>query len=137
MNFVTYENQSREGDDCLICLADRFCWFAFLLPPIWALANGLWLLLVGMVVVIAAFIQLTDFLALPGFSLYFLFALWLGFEANWMIGAKLIRGGWQDDSMVSAPSLMQAETRYFARQRRADRVARKSEQSDIQENSGQ
>lgn len=137
MNFVTYENQSREGDDCLICLADRFSWFAFLLPPVWALANGLWLLLVAMIAVMAAFIQLSEFSALPGFSLYFLFVLWLGFEANWLVGNKLIRRGWQDNSMVSAPGLMQAETKYFSSQRRMSRAAKIREQSKIKENSEQ
>ena len=135
MNYVTYENPGRKGDDCLICLPDRFSWFAFLLPPVWALANGLWLLLAVMIVSVMAFAQLSGFFALPGFSLYFLFALWLGFEANGLVGAKLIRGGWQDNSLVPASGLMQAETKYFSSQRRMHRMAQKRKQKETQENS--
>ncbi len=70
---------------------------------------------------------------MPGFSLYFLGALWLGFEASTLVGAKLQRRGWQDNSIVSAPSLMQAESRYFSSQRRIARATRQAQRQKEQE----
>jgi len=41
--FIIYQNPSRSDDKGFIFLKDGFNWLAFLLPPLWALVNRLWL----------------------------------------------------------------------------------------------
>lgn len=73
---------------------ERFSWFAFLLPPVYALAHGLWLAFLGLVLAMLV-------LGLAGrwlgddatFWLYGLMALWFGFEAPAFRARKLHRRG--------------------------------------------
>ena len=74
---------------------DRFSWFAALLPPVFALVQGLWLLLVGWVLTLL----LLGAFALWGggdaaFWLYAIGATLLGFEAPALRFGKLGRTGW-------------------------------------------
>lgn len=65
-----------------VAVAERFSWFAMLLPPVFALVNGLWLVLVFWIALVmglgfASRIIGTD----AAVSLYLLVAVFLGFEA--------------------------------------------------------
>ena len=121
--FLAHENLQRTGDDVLICLPDRFDWFAFLLPPIWAISKGLWGVLSIMLIVILGLTLALEIFSLPFFTLLLLGAWWLGFEANSLISAKLVRGGWGEAEVFFAPDLMQAERKFFGRKRRLARRA--------------
>lgn len=89
-------------------VAERFSWFAFLLPPVYALTHGLWLVLLGLVVAIFA-------LGFAGvwlgggttFWLYWLLALWFGFEAPAFRRRKLLRKGFSHagDTIAAAEDL--------------------------------
>ena len=69
-------------------VAERFSWFAFLLPPVYALVHRLWLAFLGLVVVILALGFAGRWLGGDAaFWLYGLMALWFGFEAP----AELVR----------------------------------------------
>lgn len=75
---------------------EKFSWFAAILPPVYALAHGLWLELVAYVVAVVAL----GFSALwigPDTArlLYLLFAIWIGFAAASVRRRKLIRTGWR------------------------------------------
>jgi hypothetical protein len=77
--YSVYERQ----DHAPSAVADRFSWFAALLPPVHALAHGLWLLLAGWIVAVAAVVALGWFGgADAAFWSYVLVAILIGFEAE-------------------------------------------------------
>ena len=116
--FIAHENPTRAGDDTLICLPERFSWFAFLLPPFWAIAKGLWRVLILMLVMLTAVLLANKFVNLPVFSIYLLGAWWLGFEASALQSTTLERRGWTVSESFFAQNLMQAERKFFGRKRR-------------------
>lgn len=116
--FVAHENPKRTGDDTLICLPERFSWLAFLLPPVWAIAKGLWGILVVILVMMTAILLANKFVSLPVFSVYLLGAWWLGFEASSLQSATLERRGWTESGLYFAQNLMLAERKFFGRKRR-------------------
>ena len=70
-------------DQAPSAVADRFSWLAAFLPPVFALAHGLWLLLAGWVVGVAAVVALGWFGgADAAFWAYVLVAMLIGFEAG-------------------------------------------------------
>jgi hypothetical protein len=77
-----YSVFDRRLDEAPAVVADRFSWFAALLPPVWAVAHGLWLALIGYVVGVAAIVAASLYAGgEAGFWLYVLFAVLIGFEA--------------------------------------------------------
>ncbi len=107
----------------LICLADRFNWFAALLPPVWALANGLWLVLTLMVVFGAAIYGSGQMFALPLGLIYLLFVCWLGFEATAIHSRVLTKRGWKRGVDIIAADDLMAEQAYFASRMPAKELA--------------
>jgi Protein of unknown function (DUF2628) len=101
-----------------VAVADRFSWLAALLPPAFALVNGLWLLLLFWIVLVAglgyASLVIGDDAA--GW-IYVLVALFVGFEAPaFRRDALLARGYvWRGDLVAQAPDL--AERDFLARQK--------------------
>ncbi len=112
--FIPYQNEQRRGDDVLICLSDRFDWFAFLLPPLWALWNRLWMVLAVMVGFFLVLAFAGQYVVFPALSLYLLAAWWLGFEAGTLRGASLKRRGWRQGEPVLANDLLEAEQKVFS-----------------------
>jgi len=104
------------SDQDLVCLAERFNWFAFLLPPLWAASHGLWRQFILMFAALALFVAAGNFFALPVFSLYFVFALWLGFEASSIHARSLMRRGWRQEMDLIAPDQELAESRFWRHQ---------------------
>lgn len=87
---------------------EKFSWLAFLLPPVFALAHGLWLALVAYVVaVIALGFAGTVLGGAATFWLYLLFALWIGFAAPSLRRDALASRGWSHrrDLIAAAPDL--------------------------------
>ncbi len=101
----------------LVCLPDRFNWFAALLPPFWAAANGLWKVLALMLAVLFAMVALGMFFTLPVFGLYLLGAWWLGFEASNIHSRALVAKGWGEGVDIIASDALLAEQAYFTRKR--------------------
>jgi hypothetical protein len=99
-----------------VAVADRFSWLAALLPPVFALAHGLWLLLLFWIALAfgLGYISLVigDGAAV---AIYALVALFLGFEAPaFRRDALLARGYlWRGD--VVAPGADLAERDFLAR----------------------
>ena len=116
--FLLHENTERQDDKNLICLPDRFNWFAFVLPPIWALSNKLWFNFLAMILYVLASTLVGEFLILPTLALYVLAVVWLGFEANAILGKSYARRGWRALNPVVATNRLGAERRYFGRTRR-------------------
>lgn len=102
----------REPQTAPAVVADRFSWFAALLPPVFALAHGLWL---ELVVFILAVMLLGAAANLIGdsavFWIYVVFAAWIGFEAAALRRAGLRRRGWRyrTEVVAAAPDLAELE----------------------------
>ena len=76
--YSVYERQ----DEAPAAVADRFSWFASILPPVYALVHGLWLLLLGWVVLVAAIVALRLYGGGEAAAwTYILSAILIGFEA--------------------------------------------------------
>lgn len=95
----------KDATDVPAVVPERFSWFAALLPPIYALAHGLWLEL-------ALYVIALVLLSLSGsviggdaaFWIYVVFAIAIGFEAPSLRRAALRHQGWRLRGMVVAPS---------------------------------
>ena len=95
-----------KGSGDLRAIADRFDWFALLLPPLWAVWHGLWLTLAVQVLAVAL-AALWSPLAVPvaGFGL----AAILGFEGAAVRRAELRLRRWREAGLVEARSPEGAE----------------------------
>ncbi|MEM9027592.1 MAG: DUF2628 domain-containing protein [Pseudomonadota bacterium] len=93
-----------------------FNWFAALLPPIWMLANGLWLVLVGYIVLAtalqAAFTALEVGQAIQGAAALG-FNLLIGFEADSLKRWTLARRGWNLVGSVGGRNYATCERRFL------------------------
>ena len=97
-----------ERHDEASAVADRFSWFAAVLPPVYALVNGLWLLLCGWVVAVAAIGALGWYGGgEAAVCAYILGAILLGFEAPTFHRRALRHRGWQytGDYLAAEPDL--------------------------------
>ncbi len=116
MIYRLFSKSGGAADNDLVCLAEGFNWFAFLLPPFWAISHGLWRELILMFGAVVGVLIVGNFFALPVFSLYFLFALWLGFDASRIHGLALDRSGWHWETDLIAPDRLMAESRFWHQQ---------------------
>jgi hypothetical protein len=98
-----YSLYRRENQEPKV-VADRFSWFAALLPPVYALVHGLWLLLLGWVVAVLAVVALGLYAGgEAAFWTYILLAILTGFEAATLRRTRLGRHGWQYGGELFAP----------------------------------
>ncbi|GGF41679.1 hypothetical protein GCM10011321_35350 [Youhaiella tibetensis] len=89
-------------------VGERFSWFAFLLPPVYALVHGLWLAFLGLVLAILVLGFAGRWLGDDAtFWLYWLAALWFGLEAPAFRARKLHRKGYHHagDSIAAAEDI--------------------------------
>jgi hypothetical protein len=99
-----------------VAVGDRFSWSAAIVPPLFALFNGLWVLLVFWIALVLGLAYVSRVIGTDAAtSLYLLVALFLGFEAPaFRRDALLARGyQWRGDIIASAPDL--AERDFLAR----------------------
>ena len=95
---------------------DGFSIFAFILPPVWMLANRLWLVLIGYIVLVAAIYAVTQMTGAPDhWRSYAMLALSLliGFEADSLIRWTLDRRNWRFVGTVSGDNFDACERRFF------------------------
>lgn len=84
---------------------EKFSWLAAILPPVFLLAHGLWLELVGFALAVVALVLATPLLgADAAFWLYVLGAVWLGFAAPGLRRHALAWRGWTHRGARLAPS---------------------------------
>ncbi len=115
--FVLHQHPKDTTGANLICLSDRFNWFAALLPPFWAVANGLWKVLALMAAFFLTLMALGLVFELPVFGLYLLGAWWFGFEASNIHSRALVAKGWGEGVDIIASDALLAEQAYFTRKR--------------------
>jgi hypothetical protein len=98
-----------------VFVRDGFSFLAFLVPPLWLLANGMILVLIAFVV--AATAATMGVQALAGGQMAALVSLaisiWFGFEARGLRRWALARRGWRMSGVVEARDFREAERRYF------------------------
>lgn len=102
--------------EALVFLKDGFNLGAFLLGPVWLLANRLWLALAGYVVIVTlAGLALEGLDASPGWHGLLVLGLnaIIAFEAHALKAAKLDAEGWTLLGSVSGPSVRECERRFF------------------------
>ena len=99
-----------------VAVPDRFSWLAAILPPVFALAHGLWLLLVFWIALVLGLGYISLVIGdVAAATVYVLVAVFLGFEAPaFRRDALLLRGYvWRGDVIARAPDL--AERDFLAR----------------------
>ena len=109
---TTYAVFDRNANAAPAAVADRFSWFAAILPPIYLLAHGLFLALLGYLVATAGLIAASNWIGDDvAFWLYVLLSIWIGFEASGFRRAALVRNGWRyrADVIAAAADLAQVE----------------------------
>ena len=81
-------------DDDSVLIAERFSWFAALLPPVWMLSHKLWLEAVFWLAAMFGLVALGSFIGSEAvFWIYIIGAVWLGFEASAIRARSLKRRG--------------------------------------------
>ena len=91
---------------------ERFSWLAALLPPVFALLNGLWLLLVFWIALVVGLGYISRVIGDDAAVwLYALVALFMGFEAPAFRRDGLLARGfiWRGDVIASAEDLAQRD----------------------------
>jgi hypothetical protein len=119
--YTVHEPRPRKNEDAtdperFVFVRDGFYFWAFLLGPLWMLWRGLWLVLLLFVV---ASVTLWMGLTVAGlstavqFSVGFLVALLVGFEAASLRRWTFARRRWKNLGLVVAPDIESAERRFF------------------------
>jgi hypothetical protein len=99
---------ARDANEVPRVVPERFSWLAFLLPPVFAVWEQLWLELVAwlvLVMLLGAGVPVIGGTAV--FCIYGLLMLWIGFEAPALRAAALRRAGFTHltDLVAAGPDL--------------------------------
>ncbi|MBI1385997.1 MAG: DUF2628 domain-containing protein [Rhizobiales bacterium] len=119
--FTVYEPTGNGRDamaraESFVLVSEGFSWFAFLLAPVWAIANRAWLVLVG---VIAAAIGIELLLQAIGVAEWargfagLLVSLLIGLEAPNLLRWTLERKGYREAGMVSGADRALCELQFL------------------------
>lgn len=95
---------------------EGFSLFAFILPPVWMLANRLWLVLIGYLLILGALHGLITLLEIPEHWRYYVTMatnLVVAFEADALERWSLDRRSWRMVGAVSGTSFDECERRFF------------------------
>ncbi len=95
-----------------VAVADRFSWLAAILPPVFALLNGLWLLGLFWIALVGGLVYASSLIGDDAaFWLYVLVAVFLGFEAPAFRRDGLAARGflWRGDVIATAPDLAERD----------------------------
>lgn len=121
IGFTVHEQPSPPADreeraEKLKFVREGFSVLAFVLPPIWMIANRLWLVLIGYVLVLGAIYGLITLLEIPDHWRYYAglaLNLLVGFEADTLERWSLDRRNWRMVGAVSGTSFDECERRFF------------------------
>jgi Protein of unknown function (DUF2628) len=101
----------------LVFVADAFSWSAFLFAPLWALANRLWLVLLGYVAIVAVIIAGNRFLGLGDTAANAIMIaavhVLVGLESSSLKRWTLGRRGWRFAGSVVGRNGAECERRFF------------------------
>ena len=97
---------------------DGFKWGAFAFGPLWLLRHRLWLELFFFIVVAGLLFVGREFYGLEPeamAAIYFVIAVFLGYEGTSMLEGKLERKGFRCADVVAGSNIDEIERRFFAR----------------------
>jgi len=109
-------DQTAPDPERFVFVRDGFSFWAFLLGPLWMLWHGLWLVLVGYLVLAAALqfiLRAAGAQSALAFAAGALLALLVGFEAATLRRLTLARRRWKNVGIVVGDDLESAERRFF------------------------
>ncbi|MEZ5841679.1 MAG: DUF2628 domain-containing protein [Hyphomicrobiales bacterium] len=118
--YLAYSPSVASGDEAdladeVVFIKDAFSWGALIFGPIWLIANRMWLVLAGWLVVVAALSALDYWLGGPGPAVVnTLFNLLFALEANNLKGWTLEKKGWQFLGVAAGHDQDESERKYFA-----------------------
>jgi hypothetical protein len=102
--------------DRFVFLRERFSWAAFLFGPLWMIWRRLWIVLIVYLIVLGLVefgLRRFGIASQARFTVFFLIALLIGFEAASLRRWTLLRRGWRDRGIVIADDIELAERRFF------------------------
>lgn len=116
MTLFAIYSKPDDGPEAVEAVKLGFSWPAFLFTPVWALLHRAWLVLLVWVITALILDQVGIVIGYgAAFSLYCVFALWVGFAAPQIRERGLERRNWLAHGDVSAPSVEGAETIWLTR----------------------
>ena len=115
--WTVWEHDRHDGDariENAVFVRDGFSWLAFLVPPIWCLANGMIVVFIAVAVAGGAAVMAAQLTLGGGLASLFplALALWFGFEAHALKRWAMARRGWTLAAVVEARRFPVAERRY-------------------------
>ena len=114
--YSVYQGPEARGDQDLIFIKDGFCWPALVLPFIWPVWRGLWLVALSVLVLLVAVsvaVQAGWLAPLTGTAIEIVVAFIVAFEGNNLRRWTKSRRGWREVGMVSGRRLADAEREFF------------------------
>jgi hypothetical protein len=114
--YSVHQGPEARGDQDLIFIKDGFCWPALVLPFIWPVWRGLWLVALSVLVLLVAVsvaVQAGWLAPLTGTAIEIVVAFIVAFEGNNLRRWTKSRRGWREVGMVSGRRLADAEREFF------------------------
>jgi len=113
---VHIRRASRDPDRDVVLVREGFSWGAFLFTALWALWRGMWL--TGLLIVLGGLVldsvvELAQLDPVSETVLSLAYALYIGFCGNDWRRRSLARRGFEEQAVVGAADLGDAERRYF------------------------
>jgi hypothetical protein len=113
---TTYSIFSRRVDEAPASVPEAFSWAAAVVPPLFAIAHGLWIEFVAWGVALAVLVAAAQVIGGEAAAwLYVLGAILIGLEAATIRRAHLMREGWRHVAEVVAPAADVAEVEWLKR----------------------
>jgi hypothetical protein len=97
-------------------IRDGFSFPAFLFPVLWLLWHRLWFHAIAAFLIQGIGLQLASMKGLwpAGFAVLFAVHLLTALEGRRLLFSRLVSGGWEEEGLVSARGLAEAEEIYFS-----------------------
>ncbi len=108
--------EEKRGPDRFVFVRDGFHFWALVSAPLWLIFHGLWLALLGYVVVAAglsAVLRASGIASEAAFLVFLLLGILVALEASTLRRWTLARNGWRQLGVVAAPDYETAERRFF------------------------
>jgi hypothetical protein len=113
---VHIRRTSRDTDRDVVLVREGFSWGAFLFTVLWALWRRMWLAALLIVLgglVLDSIVALAELDPVSETVLSLAYALYIGFAGNDWRRGSLARRGYEEQAVVGAADLGDAERRYF------------------------
>jgi hypothetical protein len=117
--YTAYEKAGPAGPDSdsdVVLIKEGASFLALVLPLLWPIYHGMWLVLLGQIIIAAGLVGGRVFLELGDLEIFILasaFMVAMGFQANDMRRWTLLRKGFSFSGVVAGNDIAEAERRLF------------------------